>query len=100
YDAVDGQPLLGFLIGDPRSAPGVLICCQGNADLAVWQMDWARTVERRTGDSVFLAEYRGYMSLGGSPTYETSKLDARAAYDHVRIAFGAGLEPVASSGPS
>ena len=100
YDAVDGQPLLGFLIGDPRSAPGVLICFHGNADLAVWQMDWARAVERRTGYSVFLAEYRGYMSLGGSPTYESSKLDARAAYDHVRIAFGVGLERVAYFGHS
>ena len=100
YDALDGQPLLGFLIGDPRSARGVLICFHGNADLAVWQMDWARAVERRTGYSVFLAEYRGYMSLGGSPTYESSKLDARAAYDHVRIAFGVGLERIAYFGHS
>jgi pimeloyl-ACP methyl ester carboxylesterase len=28
------------------------------------------------------------MSLGGKPTYATSKLDARAAYDHMRIAYG------------
>jgi fermentation-respiration switch protein FrsA (DUF1100 family) len=100
YDAIDGQPLAGFLIGDPRSAPGVLICFHGNADLAVWQMDWARAVERRTGYAVFLAEYRGYMSLGGSPTYENSKLDARAAYDHLRVAFGVGRERIAYFGHS
>lgn len=88
YEAVDGQRLIGLLVGDPRRAPGVLLCFHGNADLAIWQLDWARQVERHTGYAVLLAEYRGYMSLGGSPTYATSKLDARAAYDHLRIAFG------------
>jgi uncharacterized protein len=88
YDAVDGQRLTGFMIGDPRTAPGVLLCFHGNADLAVWQLDWARAVERHTRFAVFLAEYRGYMSLDGSPTYSSTKLDARAAYDHLRIAFG------------
>ncbi|HEV7389856.1 MAG TPA: alpha/beta hydrolase [Gemmatimonadaceae bacterium] len=100
YDAIDGQPLLGFLIGDPRSAPGVLICFHGNADLAAWQMDWARSVERRTGYAMLLAEYRGYMSLGGSPTYESTRLDARAAYDHLRVAFGVGPERIAYFGHS
>jgi|SRR5690349_17093361 fermentation-respiration switch protein FrsA (DUF1100 family) len=88
YEAIDGQRLSGYLIGDPRNEAGVLICFHGNADLAVWQLDWARTIEKRTGCAVFLAEYRGYMSGGGKPTYETSKLDARAAYDHMRIAYG------------
>lgn len=88
YETIDGQRLSGYLIGDPRHAAGVLICFHGNADLAVWQLDWAHALERRTGWAVFLAEYRGYMSLGGKPTYETSKLDARAAYDHMRITYG------------
>jgi hypothetical protein len=88
YDAIDGQRLSGYLIGDPRDAPGVLICFHGNADLAIWQMDWARQIEKRTGCAVFLAEYRGYMSLDGRPTYATSKLDARAAYDHMRVTYG------------
>jgi uncharacterized protein len=88
YETIDGQQLSGYVIGDPRTAAGVLICFHGNADLAVWQLDWARTIERLTDCAVFLAEYRGYMSNGGRPTYETSKLDARAAYDHMRIAYG------------
>jgi uncharacterized protein len=88
YEAVDGQRLAGYLIGDPHHAPGVLICFHGNADLCVWQIEWAHSIERRTGCAVLLAEYRGYMSLGGKPTYATSKLDARAAYDHMRIAYG------------
>jgi hypothetical protein len=100
YEAVDGQQLVGFVIGDPQQAPGVLICFHGNADLAVWQIDWARAVAHRTGYAVFLAEYRGYMSLGGSPTYANTKLDARAAYDHVRVAFGVDRRRVAFFGHS
>ena len=100
YEAIDGQRLSGYLIGDPQHAPGVLICFHGNADLAVRQIEWARVIERRTGCAVFLAEYRGYMSLGGTPTYETSKLDARAAYDHVRIAFGVDRSRAAYFGHS
>ena len=100
YEAIDGQRLSGFLIGDPRQAPGVLICFHGNADLAVWQIDWARSIEKRTGCAVFLAEYRGYMSLGGTPTYATSKLDARAAYDHMRIAYGVDRDRAAYFGHS
>jgi fermentation-respiration switch protein FrsA (DUF1100 family) len=100
YDAVDGQRLTGFIIGDPKNAPGVLLCFHGNADLALWQLDWARAVERRTRYAVFLAEYRGYMSLKGKPTYASTKLDARAAYDHLRIEFGVDRSHMAYFGHS
>lgn len=100
YSAVDQQQLVGFVVGDPRAAPGVLLCFHGNADLAVWQLDWARRVERQTHYAVFLAEYRGYMSLGGSPTYANTKLDAQAARDHLISAFGVGPERLAYFGHS
>ena len=100
YDAVDGQQLMGFMVGDPKKAPGVLLCFHGNADLSVWQLDCARAVERRTRYAVFLAEYRGYMHLKGKPTYTTTKLDARAAYDHLRIAFGVDRSRMAYFGHS
>ena len=100
YDAVDGQRLAGFVVGDLSRAPGVLLCFHGNADLAVWQIDWARLVERHTGLAVFLAEYRGYMSLAGTPTYATTKLDARAAYDHLRITMGVDRSRVGYFGHS
>jgi fermentation-respiration switch protein FrsA (DUF1100 family) len=100
YEAVDGQRLVGFLIGNPSRAHGVLLCFHGNADLAVWQLDWAREIERRTHVAVFLAEYRGYMSLGGAPTYGSTKLDARAAYDHLRIALGVDRSRIAYFGHS
>lgn len=89
YRAADGQQLAGYVVGDPKTSPGVLLCFHGNADLAVWQLDWARSVHQQTGYSVFLAEFRGYMSLGGTPSYATTKLDALAAYDHLRDSLGA-----------
>jgi pimeloyl-ACP methyl ester carboxylesterase len=100
YKAADGQQLVGFVVGDPKTAPGVLICFHGNADLAVWQLDWAREVERHTHYAVFLAEYRGYMSLGGSPTYSNTKLDAQAAYDHLVSTFGVERGRIAYFGHS
>jgi uncharacterized protein len=100
YRAADGQQLAGYIVGDPRTSVGVLLCFHGNADLAVWQLDWARLVLERTGYAVFLAEYRGYMSLGGTPSYTTTKLDAEAAYDHLKNHLGADTSRFAYFGHS
>lgn len=80
YLAEDGQPLLAFVVGNPASARGLLLCFHGNADLAARLADWAGHVVRTTGFAVLLAEYRGYMGLGGRPTYENSQLDSEAAF--------------------
>ena len=100
YRASDGQPLAGFIVGDLQTASGVLLCFHGNADLAMWQLDWARSVESHVGYAVMLAEYRGYMSLGGTPTYSTTKLDALAAYDYLSSAFGVDRTRIAYFGHS
>jgi fermentation-respiration switch protein FrsA (DUF1100 family) len=100
YRASDGQLLTGFLVGDPRGASGVLLCFHGNADLAMWQLDWAHSLGKRTGFAVMLAEYRGYMSLGGIPTYATTKLDALAAYDWLGSEFGVNRATIAYFGHS
>jgi fermentation-respiration switch protein FrsA (DUF1100 family) len=88
YEAADGQHLKGFVVGNPGTAPATLLCFHGNADLSIRQLDWARSVERRTGSAVMLGEYRGYMSLEGKPSYQTTKLDAEAAYDYLCATFG------------
>lgn len=80
YTATDGQRLFAYVVGDPGTAPGLLIVFHGNADLAVRQVEWAKEIVRRTGIAVMLTEYRGYMGLGGKPTYEGSRRDAEAAY--------------------
>ena len=100
YEAADGQQLVGFIVGDPNTAAGVLLCFHGNADLSVWQLEWARQVEQHTRHAVFLAEYRGYMSLKGTPTYSNTKLDAGAAYDHLVSTLGVDSKRVAYFGHS
>lgn len=95
YRAADGQPLFALLVEDSaRAAPTteagpLVIAFHGNADLAVWQLPWAFELARRTGARVLLAEYRGYGGLGGKPTYEGSRLDARAAWAVARDSLGA-----------
>src|SRR5438046_8359850 len=58
YVASDGQRLTGFLVEPPAERSGLLLCFHGNADLALWQTEWAEEVSRLTDHAVFLAEYR------------------------------------------
>jgi pimeloyl-ACP methyl ester carboxylesterase len=84
YLAADGQRLIGFVVGSSPKAKGLLLCFHGNADLAVNAIEWAKKVSQSTGFTVMLAEYRGYMNLGGRPTYLSSKIDSEAAFTHAR----------------
>lgn len=100
YRAADGQPLFGFVVGDPEESAGLLLAFHGNADLAVWQLQWARDVATRTGYAVFLPEYRGYMGLPGRPTYSGIRQDAAAAYRFVRDSLRVGAHTIAMFGHS
>lgn len=100
YEAEDGQKLFALLVGsDPADRP-LLIAFHGNADLAVWQLEWARELARRTGWRVMLAEYRGYGGLTGNPTYPGVQRDARAAWAYARAELGATPERTAFYGHS
>lgn len=100
YQARDGQPLFAYLIGDPKTARGLLMSFHGNADLAVNAIDWAKEVNRATGFAVMLTEYRGYMDLGGRPTYAGSQLDSEAAYNFARDQLGVPADRIAYYGHS
>ena len=104
FSAHDGQPLFGYVLGDElpagSSIPALVIVFHGNADLAVWTVPWARELSRRTGRRVFVPEYRGYGGLTGTPTYNGSALDARAALVFARDSLGAAGRPVAVYGHS
>jgi uncharacterized protein len=105
YAASDGQQLFGYVVStterkEPRTdglrtdsalqhRPLTLLVFHGNAEIAAWSLPWAQEVTRRTGAVVLLAEYRGYAGLAGQPTYNGSKLDARAAYEYARDQLGA-----------
>lgn len=80
YVAEDGQPLYGYVIRPAGTPVGVLLAFHGNADLATWQIPWARETAQRTGWCVLLAEYRGYGGLAGVPSYAGVQRDARAAW--------------------
>lgn len=81
YKASDGAALYGYLVGEPRPDGRCVLAFHGNADLAYWQIPWARELFERTGVPVFLAEYRGYGGLPGTPSYRSAMLDAVAARD-------------------
>lgn len=100
YSTADGERLFGFIVGTSDSAPGVVLAFHGNADLAAWQIPWAKEVHRRTGWAVFLAEYRGYGGATGTPSYTGSALDARAALNTVRDSFGVPPARIAIFGHS
>jgi fermentation-respiration switch protein FrsA (DUF1100 family) len=100
FSAEDGQPLFGLIVGESATASGLVLVFHGNADLAAWQIPWAREVARRTGRCVLLAEYRGYGGLDGSPSYAGGRLDARAAYAVARDSLGVPPERIVLFGHS
>jgi fermentation-respiration switch protein FrsA (DUF1100 family) len=102
FTARDGQPLFGYLVGEPAVSPAgsPVIAFHGNADLAVWMVPWARELSRRTGRRILIPEYRGYAGLPGATTYEGSALDAAAALTFARDSLGAAGRPVALYGHS
>jgi uncharacterized protein len=99
YQAADGQPLFGYLVGDAEEGPLVLVF-HGNADLAVRQLPWALELARRTRGRAFVVEYRGYAGLPGRPTYHGSGLDAAAAWAAARDLLGGRAEEVVLFGHS
>lgn len=93
YAAPDGHALFGLVVGSPKGVDGnprtVVMAFHGNADLAAWQVPWARELAERTGVTVFLPEYRGYSGIPGEPSYASASADARGALNYVRSAFPA-----------
>jgi len=100
YLAADGQRLISFVVGSSPTAKGLLLCFHGNADLAGNAIEWARRVSHATSFTVMLAEYRGYMNLGGRPTYLTSQIDSEAAFTHARDSLHFAPERIALYGHS
>lgn len=82
FKATDGHPLFGYVVSptaESREPRTVVIAFHGNADLAAWQVPWAREVVERTGATVLVPEYRGYAGIPGTPTYLSAASDAQGA---------------------
>lgn len=87
FQAADGHSLFGYVVSptaESREPRVVVIAFHGNADLAAWQVPWAREVVERTGATVLVPEYRGYAGIPGTPTYRSAASDAHGALEFAR----------------
>ena len=78
YETTDGIRLAGAFFPAPASDAPVLLYFHGNAEAAAHNLPLAADLRAR-GFGVFLAEYRGYGGLGGSPSEEGLYADGEAA---------------------
>lgn len=78
YETTDGVRLAGASFPAPSSDAPVLLYFHGNAEAAAHNLLLADDLRAR-GFGVFLAEYRGYGGLPGSPSEEGLYADGEAA---------------------
>lgn len=78
YETADGLPLAGAFFPPTAGEGAVLLYFHGNAEAAAHNLPFARELNAR-GLGVFLAEYRGYGGLRGSPSEAGLYADAEAA---------------------
>lgn len=78
YGTADGVRLAGGYFPPPTPERPVLLYFHGNAEAAAHNLPLADALRSR-GFGVFLAEYRGYGGLGGSPSEEGLYADGEAA---------------------
>lgn len=78
YETADGVRLAGAFFPAPAPDAPVLLYFHGNAEAAAHNLPLADELRAR-GFGVFLAEYRGYGGLGGSPSEEGLYADGEAA---------------------
>jgi hypothetical protein len=78
YETADGVRLAGAFFPPPSPDAAVLLYFHGNAEAAAHNLPLADELRAR-GVGVFLAEYRGYGGLGGSPSEEGLYADGEAA---------------------
>lgn len=80
YETSDGVRLAGAYFPPPAPDRPVILYFHGNAEAAAHNLPLADALRSR-GLGVFLAEYRGYGGLGGSPSEEGLYADGEAALD-------------------
>lgn len=82
YQSADGNALRGALVPAAEPDAPVALYFHGNAESAAQNLPFAADLAGR-GITVFLAEYRGYAGLPGSPTEDGLYADGEAAIDTV-----------------
>ena len=78
YETADGVRLAGAYFPPPSPERPILLYFHGNAEAAAQNLPLARSL-RSAGFGIFLAEYRGYGGLAGSPSENGLYADGEAA---------------------
>lgn len=99
YEASDGQALAGVLARAPEPGAPLVVFFHGNAESAGQNVSLAEALLAR-GCHVFLAEFRGFGGLGGSPNQAGLLLDGEAALAAACAALAAEPEQVVLCGRS
>lgn len=89
YQSVDGNALRGALVPAAEPDAPVAVYFHGNAESAAQNLPFAAALASR-GLGVFLAEYRGYGGLPGSPGEDGLYADGEAAVEAV---LATGVKP-------
>lgn len=98
YESADGNALRGAFVPAADPASPVAVYFHGNAESAAHNLPFAADLARR-GIGVFLAEYRGYGGLPGTPTEDGLYADGEAAVEAV-LAQGVKTERLVLVGRS
>jgi fermentation-respiration switch protein FrsA (DUF1100 family) len=85
----DGIRGRAYQVGSITESPPI-IAFHGNAEIARAQLPWAVEAAERLRTCVFVAEFRGYDGVEGSPTYEGVRQDAEAL--HAEVVRRAGIQ--------
>ncbi|WP_419186008.1 alpha/beta hydrolase [Rohdeia mirabilis] len=102
-DVAEGERVHGWWIppiGPASAAPrGAVVYCHGNAG-SIGERIWVAQDLAQRGLAVLLFDYRGFGSSDGRPSESALRVDARAAYDHVREVRGFAPERIVVHGRS
>lgn len=82
FTTADGVQLHGWFV--PGPGPATLLWTHGNAGNISHRVDNIAGLHRNVGANVFIFDYRGYGSSGGSPSEHGTYLDAEAALEALR----------------
>src|SRR5439155_12397465 len=98
YASADGTRLRGAWTRSGREGAPTVLFFHGNAESAAQNLPFAAALARLGVDS-FLAEYRGYGGLSGTPTETSLYADALAAREMLRSS-GVGADRLVLAGRS
>ncbi len=90
FQTSDGLTLQGWFIPGGTRSNTTWLWFHGNGGNLGHRIDELALARPRTGDNIFIFDYRGYGQSEGEPSEKGTYLDSRAAVDYLRSRPGAG----------